>query len=274
MARPCILLLASCCVLAAADPQEIVRRSVSIDQRDTKLASSYTYVQRNVFRELDGKGQVKSAHSHTREVLYIGGRPYRRLIEKDGQPLPPADERKERERMDKAIANAKRLTKQERERRAADDAQRRAKARESLGDIPEAFDLKLLREERRDGRDLYVIEAKPRAGYRGKHRELLSKMHGTLWIDKADFHWVRAEAESLATISFGLFLARLAPGSHMEFEQTRVNDEIWLPKRAAVTASARVALLKKLNLDQETTFRGYRKFQADSKIVSASEIVK
>ena len=83
-----------------------------------------------------------------------------------------------------------------------------------------------------------------------------------------------AEAETLGTISFGLFLARLAPKSHLSFEQTRVNGEIWLPKRATVTASARLALVKQVSLDQEITFSGYRKFQADSKIVSATELAK
>ena len=132
----------------------------------------------------------------------------------------------------------------------------------------------MLREEQRDGRDVYVVGAKPRDGYHGKHREFFSKMQGTLWIDKSDYRWVRAEGETLGTISFGLFLARLAPRSRMSFEQTRVNGEIWLPKRATVTASARLALVKQVSLDQEITFTGYRKFQADSKIVSATELAK
>ncbi len=258
----------------AVDAREIVRRSVQVDDRDSKLASDYTYVQRDVVRELDGQGNVKSTHSHTRDVLYIGGKPFRRLIEKDGKPLPAGEERKERERMDKAVAESNRMTDAERAKRAAEHEQTRARQRESFKDIPEAFDFTLLREEKRDGRDVYVFGAKPRDGYRGKHRELLSKMQGTLWIDKSDYHWVRAEAETLGTISFGLFLARLAAGSHMEFEQTRVNGEIWLPKRATVTASARLALVKKVSFDQEVTFSGYRKFQTDSRVVSATEIEK
>ena len=46
---------------------------------------------------------------------------------------------------------------------------------------------------------------------------------------------------------------RLAPGSRLIFEQVRVNNEVWLPKRVAVTASARLGLIKKFNFEEETT---------------------
>ncbi len=119
-----------------------------------------------------------------------------------------------------------------------------------------------------------MIEAKPRPGYRGKNQGFLSKLQGKFWINKSDYHWVKVEAETLDTISFGLFIARLAKGSHLSFEQVRVNDEVWLPKAASVTATARLALVKKLNLEQSTTWSNYRKFQTDSRITAATEVEK
>ena len=73
------------------------------------------------------------------------------------------------------------------------------------------------------------------------------------------------------TISFGLFLARLSPGSRLSFEQTRVNDEIWLPLHAQIRVDARLGLLMKVDAEVDVTYRDYRKFQTDSHMVAADK---
>jgi hypothetical protein len=79
---------------------------------------------------------------------------------------------------------------------------------------------------------------------------------------------VKAEGEAIDTLSFGFFLFRVAPGATVSFEQTSVNGEVWLPSRISVRAEARIAILKKMRAEVDITYREYRKFQADSKIVS------
>ena len=56
----------------------------------------------------------------------------------------------------------------------------------------------------------------------------------------------------------------------VSFEQTSVNGEVWLPSRISVRAEARIAILKKMRAEIDITYREYRKFQADSKIVADS----
>jgi hypothetical protein len=51
---------------------------------------------------------------------------------------------------------------------------------------------------------------------------------------------------------------------------TSDNDELWVPKEVSLKAEARLALLKKVNVEQEITFTDYRKFQTDSRIVSTA----
>jgi hypothetical protein len=65
-------------------------------------------------------------------------------------------------------------------------------------------------------------------------------------------------------------LFRLAEGARFELRQTLVNGEVWLPRYSRVAGSARIALLKKVNLEQEMTFKNFRKFQSDSQIVSVT----
>jgi hypothetical protein len=69
----------------------------------------------------------------------------------------------------------------------------------------------------------------------------------------------------------GLFLVRVAKGSRIVIEQTRVNDEVWLPKSATVAAGARLLLVKGIRVDAQIDFSNYRKFQTDSQIVGFQE---
>jgi hypothetical protein len=54
-------------------------------------------------------------------------------------------------------------------------------------------------------------------------------------------------------------------------EQTRINDEVWLPREVAFKLDVRLALLKNFNVEAQQTFRDYKKFRTESKIVSVSE---
>jgi hypothetical protein len=73
--------------------------------------------------------------------------------------------------------------------------------------------------------------------------------------------------ETIETISFGLFLARLSPGAKLVLEQTRIDDELWLPKREYMVGKGRIALLKRIAEDDDITWTDYKKFSVDSRIV-------
>lgn len=142
-----------------------------------------------------------------------------------------------------------------------------------MSEIPDLYDARLEPDAVIDGRECWVISGTPKPGYRPRNSDAkpLLQIKGRMWIDKADYSWVRLEAETIGTISYGVFLARLNPGAKLVFEQTRVNGELWLPKRLYVNGSGRVGLVKKIAMDQETTWNDYRKFQVASKMVNAPE---
>jgi len=272
--RPLLWLLTAAALAGDFDPRQIVRRSVSVDNDNWKRARNYTFLERSETRELDSHGAVKSRKSRTYDVTLLEGSSYRRLIERDDQPLPPKDEAKEEERLRKSIDERRRETEAQRRKRLAEFEKQRDRNRALVQEVADAFDFKLLGEESISGRPAYVLEAAPRPGYRPRdsRARIFPKVKGKLWIDKADYYWVRIAAEVIDTISFGWFLARLAKGGRIEVEQTRVNDEVWLPQRMHVVASARLGLVKKFNIDQEMTFRNYSKFQTDARIISTEEV--
>lgn len=256
--------------LAAQDAREIMRKSVEVDQSNWRRMKDYTWIARETQRQLDSNGKIKSEEKKAWETVVLYGEPHRRILERHGQPLPPDEQRKEQQKLDKALAKLEHETPGDRQRRLAKYDKQREEERDFLREIPDLYDFRLEGDEKIDGLDVWVITATPKAGYQPKHREAkpLLKIKAKLWIDKAEYEWARVEAESTETISFGGFIARLYPGAKLVLEQTRVNNEIWLPKREYVSAAGRLGLVKRLALEQELTWNNYRKFQADSKIVS------
>jgi len=72
----------------------------------------------------------------------------------------------------------------------------------------------------------------------------LPKVKGRFWITKEGFQAVKIEFVTLDTISWGGIVARVSKGTRVSVEMTRVNNEVWLPKRILVSGSARVLLVK------------------------------
>jgi hypothetical protein len=265
-----LLLLASASLLFAQDPREIVRKSVELDQADWARMKDYTWIARETDRSLDSGGRVKSEKTDQWETVILYGEPHHRMLERDGKPLSAGDQRKEQQKLDKAVAKLEHESPEQRARREAQYEKEREKNREFLREVPDLFDFTLLGDDKIDGHDVWVISATPKPGYKPQRNDAkpLLKVRAKMWIDKAEYQWARLEAETTATISFGLFIVRLDPGAKLVFEQTRVNDEVWLPKREIISGAGRVGLVKKLAGEQEVTWNNYRKFQVDSKVVA------
>jgi hypothetical protein len=261
-------LLAIPAALHGQDAREIVRRSVDHDQANLRRARDYTWTARHSERQLDASGNVKSEKKEAWETVILYGQPHRRFIERNGKPLTASELRKQQEKLDKEVAKLRDETPQQKQRRIAAEDKEWQKSREFLLEIPDLYNLRLEREETIAGRSVWVISAVPKPGYQPKHslaRDLM-KIKGTLWIDKTEYQWVRVEAETIGTISYGFFIARINPGAKLIFEQTRVNDEIWLPKRSFVNGAGRL-IGKKVAVEEEVVWSDFRKFRVESNIV-------
>ena len=246
--------------------KQIIDKCVDRMSKSVRLRSSYTYKFLEKTNDLDRAGHVKDTHSKLVEILYFGGKPYDRLLAKDGKALDANEQSREEAKMSRAAADASNLTDFQREERQAKIDRERQKQNEWLRYVPEAYHFEPRPDVMLEGRPTYVIDAHPREEYGGKYAGMLRKTQGKLFIDKQDYTLARMEADVLDTISFGLFLARLSKGTRITFEQVRINDEVWLPKNATVHADAR-ALVKTYRVDQTLVFSDYRKFQSESHII-------
>jgi hypothetical protein len=253
----------------AQDATEIIRRSVDRDAYNYERLKNYTFLERTEERRYDRNGNQKFTEIETYEILILVGRPYGRLVERDDKPLSAKDTNKEQQKLDKELESRRR----ESERDQANQDKDHAEQRRFLREVPDAFNLTLKGSEELSGRPVWVIDAQPKVGYRpkAKRADLLTKIRGTIWVDQQDYQWVKADVEVIDAISVGLGLLRIAPGGSLGFEQVRVNDEVWLPSRVKVVADARLVYLKKLRAELDVTYRDYKKFQTDSRIVGAEE---
>ncbi len=260
--------------LSQAQMQALFRAVAANDLENDKRQRDYTYIERDVQRKLDGKGNIQSTEVRTYEVLQIYGEQVQRLIEKDDKSLSKKDSDKEEAKIQKIIDKRKNESLADRKKRMDHEEKDREQGRKFVTEVADAYNFKLVGSEQVGGRDAWVIDGEPRPGFAPhmKESKLLSKFHGRVWIDKTDLQLAKMDIECLDTISFGLFLARFHKGSRLMLEQTRVNDEVWLPAHLAAKVDVRLALVKGFNVGLEQTFRDYKKFRSSSKIVSVGEL--
>jgi len=253
--------------------RELLRRAEAKDLENDKRERDYTYLEREEQHHLDGHGKVKKIESRTSEVLEIYGEQVERLTAKDDKPLSTGEAKKEDDKIQKIIDKRKNESEDGRRKRLEHEEKEREEDRKFVLEVADAFNFRLIGSEAIDGRDAWVIEGEPRPGYEPKERnaKMLSKFKGRVWIDKADSQWVKLDVTAIDTLSIGFVLARIHKGTNFVVELTRVNDEVWLPKRVQVHLDARVALFKSYDEDIELTYRDYKKFRTETKVTVVGE---
>jgi len=254
----------------AQDPAELVRKSIAQDQLDWVRMKDYTWQAHSTERHFDARGKVESTKQEKWETLILDGQPYRRMLERDGKPLSPQEQSEEQKRLDRETSRQSKESPEQKQKQMEDYEARRKRDFAFLAEIPDLFDLCLEGQTTIDGRPVWIVSGEPRPGAEAKSRDarMLLKVRGRMWIDQATHQWVKVEAETTGTISWGLFLARLDPGAKLVFEQTEISPGLWLPKRLYVSGGGRVALLKHLAEEQEIEWGNYKKFSVDSKIMT------
>ena len=252
----------------------LIRQVADKDIDNNKRQTNYTYLEREEQHHLDGKGIPKSSESKTSDVMMIYGEQVERLIAKNDKPLSQKETAKEDEKIQKIIDKRKQETDEERRKRLEKEEKQRAEDREFVKDVSDAYNFRLLGIEQLEGREAYVIDAEPRPDFQPHHKDakLLTKFCFRVWIDKEEKQWVKLEAECIDTVSWGVFVARIHKGSRILIETTRVNDEVWLPKHVDIKVDARFALLKNFNEDIDLSYRDYKKFRSDTRIVGVGEV--
>jgi hypothetical protein len=249
------LLLAAACVPGAAAPADTgayVRGLVGAQQKREEALSRYTYDVIETREDLDGDGRVRRRRTRAWEVFHVKGRPVRRLVLRDGRPLP-ADEREKEDAKARALA--------------ADVEAGRAATEQPgirLSRVLERFDFTFAGREERDGRCALAFDFAARPGSYDLDRDaVLRRLAGRLWVDEEERAVARLAVRNTAGLRFALGLGATVSSLGLEAEFARMEDGVWLPRRVEASASGRKLLFRSFRTRTTTAFSGYRRFAVD-----------
>ncbi len=241
-----------------------------------KLLDQYSYTQRSTRRAVDKNGVLKDGESETWQLSFYKGNRIRRIIEKNGKPLSPAEQKDADRDAEKRVDEIeKELDKKQKDAARPSEESRRI----SVAEVLRASRLLNPRRERFRGRDVIVFDFEPNPQFDYKNAKsmlkLFGKMAGVMWIDEKDKQVARLEAYLAESFNIGGgVLAKLRKGASFTMEQERLNDEIWLPSLAVINLSVRVLLVKGIDVNQEIRSYDYRKFSTEVKDATVGEPVK
>ena len=163
---------------------------------------------------------------------------FRRLLEKNGKPVPNSKPERQEQRV-------------------------RAARRSTVDDTVNVLDFAIDRRETVNGRSAIVVRFEPKRGAEAETREgkMAKAFHGHIWVDEDAREVMRVEATAIDDLSYGLgLIARMRKGSAVTLIRQRIDDKIWLPTSIRFKGDGRALFaLRKLNIDFSVEWFDYRR---------------
>jgi hypothetical protein len=244
-------------------------QDVENNQRKAEaIEKDYIYHSVDTEQAVDGKGQVKKTTVNEFDHYWVNGVPIRRMVKKDGRELSGGELAKENERIDKLAAKA-------RERRDNGDA--KGKETDAAGNeeitVSRLLALGAFTNARRvqlNGRDTIAVDyaGDPKARTRNRAEDVVRDMLGTAWVDEQDHVLARVEGHFVNAYKIGGgLIVDIQKDTRFTFEQTKVNDEVWLPARIDADGSFRALLFDSFNGSFHAEESNYRKFRTSATVL-------
>jgi hypothetical protein len=208
----------------AADLQEIVARASETLKSDWAADADYAYVEKSEVQKND------KVTSKTSQVVYIAGSDYYLPLTINDQPLSSDRKKAELEKLKEEVRRRDAESPESRRERIQKYKKQTDENEALVLDFPSAFTFELVREETMHGHAAYVLSGTPRkrTGGNSLAAKVLSGMQGTVWIDKENFHAIRVECDVITPVPLYGILARVLPGTHIEFAMAPVTSSTWL----------------------------------------------
>jgi hypothetical protein len=237
---------------------------VQRNQKQTEqILESYTYTKTEEDLSLDSHSQTKGKRTQQYEVFYVNGWEVQKLIAKDGKSLSPAEQEKEKERVRKLV------------RKYMASGPKDAESSRAKEDDDELHISTFLRAarfvhprlEQFQGHDVIVFDIEPNPGYHAQNlnEKLVQRLVGVMWVDDRARQVVRLDARLADTARMGGgLLGSVQQGSAAVFEQSLINDEVWLPSYLEEHLSGRFLLFKNYREHLVIHYGEYKKFRVDT----------
>lgn len=222
-----------------------------------KVRESYTYTTLETTQDIDSNGKVTKSESVEQEDFFVNGHVIARTVKKNGQPLSGHDQQKETESVTKMVEKA--------EKTPPDQPLQGPTI--SISRVLEIMDVSNPRRQQYRGRPTIVFDFLGRkdAKTHGLVEDASKKLVGTIWIDEADRQVARLEVSfnDNFRVAGGLF-ASVQKGSNFRFDQSPVEEGLWLPTGGEGTMQARVLLVKNLRQHFVERDYDYKRFRVEA----------
>jgi hypothetical protein len=239
----------------------------------------YTYIQTRVSRELDQSGKLVERVSayEAYPIIVLGNRRHVvSLISEDGAPVSPKRLKKERQQTAKEIEAAERESAFQFNVARAAGAEKYVAAGVGVSQAGDGVWIgvsQFLRQcrfgapryDRLADRDMIALNIHSCAGNMNDPREqYLARMAGVVWIDAAEKVVARLEAWPASETDREIpSAARNA--ETLVYEQTRLQNGLWVPKRIRLNAIGKAALFNGTDKDITFEFSHYQRFDTEVK---------
>lgn len=230
------------------------------------VQENYTFRELEVDHELNKDGSTKKTESETAEIFYVNTHEVRRVVQKDGKDLDAEQQKKEQERVMKAVEKAQ----------ATPPGQSpNGEVVVSISHILAMVKVSAPRREMVDNRPTIAFDftGDPHAKAHGLPEEAARRMSGTVWIDEQDRQVRRMVARLDDTLHVGFGMFSLNKGSSLVFDQKLVNNELWLPTSADVNVNAHAFGVIGERAQIHVTDSDYHKFHADAQQQPGATVV-
>lgn len=274
----------SAVTLSADDTNALLARVKRGLISDREREAQYTYLEKRRDVKVSKLGRVSLGDVRTFEVYpsVEPGRTYKRLVAINDTPLPAAElAKRDADHRARLEADARRLASETPAQTQAREARTQARLARQRREVDETFDSYHYVVEGREllaghARPLLRLRMTPRRAYRPTSKndfvKYARKFAGHAWVDEADGQVVRIRLEAIEPVTVGLgIVGRVHKGSVATFERRKVNDDVWLPWRARLDVTGRVALFRSFDIETETTWWDYRKFSVETTVIDVRD---
>jgi hypothetical protein len=233
-------------------------QQVQAHQRELdKVRENYTFREVQQTDDLDSSGHVKKTETEENEIFFVNGHHIQRLVKKNGKELSPGEQKKEQDRVTKEVEKAQKL----------DPSKSMEGGEISVSKILSIMKVSNPRRVSLNGRDTIAFDfiGDPHAQTHGMAEDASKKLAGTLWIDEKDRQVAKL------TVHFddnfhvgGGLVANIQAGSSFQFEQAKINNELWLPTGGDAHLQARVLLVKGYRQNIHFQDSDFQRFHTDA----------
>ncbi|MGH9350185.1 MAG: hypothetical protein ACRD26_23270 [Vicinamibacterales bacterium] len=255
-------------VSSAALPERdsFLREAREALARSQQVWHQYAYKDRRTDVHMNPFGRMGTGDTRVLEV-----RPsldsqltYRRVIERNGVPVPKHELDREDAEYRARVAEVARRTRDGDDSdggaRERDDLLARRRAQIVVNDVLNTLRFDLVRRELHAGRSTVVVSFEATSDARPATRQgrIAKVFKGHAWVDEASREVTHVEAVAVGDVSFGGFIAKLYAGTRALARRREIEPGVWMPTDVRFTGEMR-ALFRKARIDYAVEWFDYRR---------------